>query len=272
MKIRAYDLGDTISPGPLAAAFGVAQVTRWEDPLVVSFHDREVFVYQFGAVVFFGHEEELTGAFFAELERATGRRYRPSRAETFTCETVADPPFAVKDWQEEEFVLDRYEETAYFNAAHFDPRYRKVLAFVLAQSSSLERFDRLADELEDEGEKTLEWYAARIRYLPLLRNRALMATVRLLRERQKIMSELMVLEKPALTWQDTVCDEIYEALARHFELSRRGRVVEAKLNYSLESAQSLQSIAEASRNTFLEFLIVLLIIWEIVWEFIKAGH
>lgn len=272
MKIRAYDLGDTISPGPLAAAFGVAQVTRWEDPLVVSFHDREVFVYQFGAVVFFGHEEELTGSFFAELERATGRRYHPSRAETFASETVSDPPFAVKDWQEEEFVLDRYEETAYFNAAHAKSDYVKMLAFVLAQSATLERFDRLADEVAEESIRTLEWYAARLRYLPLLRNRALLATVKLLRERQKIMSELMVLEKPALTWQDTVCDEIYETLAKHFELSRRARVVETKLGASLETAQSLQSITEASRNTLLEVLIVLLIVWEIVWEFIKAGH
>lgn len=272
MKLRAYDLGDTIAPGPLATAFGVAQATRWEDALVVSFHEQDIYVYQFGAVVFFGHSEEMAFEFFTELDRATGKKYRPSRAETYTYEVVEDPPFPVKDWQDEEFVLDRYEEVSYFNVAHLETRYLKVLAFVLAQSTTLERFDRQADVLEEESEQTLAWYQKRMNFLPFLLGRPLTATIKLLRERQKIMSELMMVEKPRITWTDTVCDEIYEALARHFELSRRGRVVEVKLSYCLETAKTLASIAEASRNTFLEFLIVLLIVWEIVWEFIKAGR
>ncbi|HNW91555.1 MAG TPA: RMD1 family protein [bacterium] len=272
MKLRAYDLGDTIEPGPLVSAFGVAQATRWEDALVVSFREHDVYVYQFGAVVFFGHTEEEVFEFCAELDRVTGKKYHPSRAETYTYEVVEDPPFPVKDWTDEEFVLDRYDDVAYFNVAHLETRYLKVLAFVLAQSTTLERFDRQADVLEEESEQTLAWYEKRINFLPLLLNRPLTATIRLLRERQKIMSELMVVEKPRITWTDTVCDEIYEALARHFEVSRRGRVVEVKLNYCLETAKTLASIAEASRNTFLEFLITILIIWEVIWEFIKPAH
>jgi len=244
-------------------------VAKWEDPLIVEFNGKTIHIFRFGALVFFGHSEKESFEFIGEIEKHSGKNYSFGRIDFIEFEIVEQPPIEIKNWKDEEFYFDPYSEFVYFNKSLFIPNFHKILSFTIAQSVTLERFDKLADELEEEVDNIINWFSKFRLLMPLLGNKSLNKTIKILKTRHYIISDLMILDKPYTAWENTACDELYEIISRHFELSRRYKVIESKLDYGIETAQTLTNKLEHSRANFLELLIVIMILWEIIWELLK---
>jgi len=253
----------------LSSYFSIPQITRWEEPLILNFVEKNIHIYRFGAVVFFGHSEKESFDFFLELEKGLKKKNNFNRTDAINCEIVENPPIDIKNWNDEEFYFDQYSEIIYFNKSNYNPNFLKIISFALAQSVSLERFDKLSEDLEDEVEKTMSWFKKYKTLLPVLANKLFDKTIMILKIRHTIMSDLMILDKPYTAWENIACDELYEIISRHFELNRRYKSISSKLDYGLDSAQTLSNMFQHSRANFLELLIVLMIFWEIIWELIK---
>jgi len=269
MKIIALELSENPDFSIICKAYGLAQLTRWEDPLILEFLERNIHIYQFGAVIFFEHTEKEVFDFIIELGSKLNKKISYGKMDYLNFSISSEQPYEMKNWDNEEFIFDRYEEFIYFNEKFYSQKFLKTVSFILAQSSALERYNRATEELENEVERTMSWFKKNKLFLPVIMNKSLDKTLAILKTRHTIVSDLMILDKPASAWESSVCDELYETLGRHFELSRRYKNISMKLDYALETYNTLSEIIGHSRANFLELLIVIMILWEIIWEFIK---
>jgi len=272
IKIRAFDLNENIDFEKFIEHFKKNNtILRWEDPLIIEFNNKPAHLYRFGAVVLFSFEENEIFQLTEELEKIINKKLSVGKLEVLEYVITPDAPkdADIKNWLTEEFYFDRYDEIIYFNQNLFDNKFLNIISFTIAQSVTLDRLNKAADDLEDEVQQTILWFKKYKKLLPILANRSLDKIVKILQMRHYIVSDLMILDKPYIVWEKTVLDELYELISRNFELTRRAKNITTKLDFALETTQSLSAISDHSRANFLELLIVILILWEIIWEFIK---
>ncbi len=270
MKILAFDLSETIDFKLISSSYGISQVTKWEEPLILQYLEKNIHIYQFGAAVFFGHTEKEAFNFFSEMETKTLKKINYGNIEIINYIMADAPPAAAEDWNNEEYIFDQYEETIYFNNKLFNQKFLKIISFVIAQSAALERYDKLTENLETEIERTMAWFNRYKYLLPLLANKSMDKSLQILRMRHTIVSDLMILDKPLIAWENIGCNELYDMLGRFFELNRRYKNISLKLDYSLETSKTLSDLFGHIRANFLELLIVIMILWEIIWELLKS--
>lgn len=269
MKMISLELSENPDLTKICSLYGIAQITRWEDPLILEYLERDIFIYQFGAIVFFDHSEKEVFDFIAELQNKLEKKIGYGKMDDLNYSINAKPPYEIANWDNEEFIFNQYDEIVYFNEKYFSAKFLKTVAFVLAQSAAIEKYYRLTEELECEVDRAMLWFKKNKLLLPVISNKSLDKTIAILKTRHTIVSDLMINEKPSAAWENSVCSELYETLGRHFELSRRFKNISKKLDYALETYNTFSDIIGHSRANFLELLIVIMILWEIIWEFIK---
>lgn len=85
----------------------------------------------------------------------------------------------------------------------------------------------------------------------------------------EVMSSLALLDKPALTWDDPLADELYDKLRAVFEIDVRYRALDAKLRATREGVGAFLDVAQSRRSHLLEAMVILLILVEIVMSLLK---
>ncbi|MFO7179928.1 MAG: RMD1 family protein [Pseudomonadota bacterium] len=218
----------------------------------------EVFVYPFGAAVFFDVPSSARDEVLKRLRQA-----RPE----LTWPTVINEEFSVRSDPEARagvvdgvLVLDQLTEGRV-----------SVVALTVAQSAAMEYYERIAEEmfartdrmvhrLEQRG--TVAWSTR-----PL--HRFIGAAVG---TRNEILSVLHLLDKPDEAWDDPVIDRIYDRLRAEFDLVDRYQAVEMKLRSIQEALELVLDTARDRRLVLLELAIVLLIVFDIVLSFIPGAH
>ncbi|WP_249741738.1 RMD1 family protein [Fervidobacterium pennivorans] len=160
-----------------------------------------------------------------------------------------------KDTKDREIEIS--EDRVY--VSRIDEGVLSTVAFVLAQSVSLHRIEQKTDLLIDEIEKFLseKGKVAKGR-------KALGLAMKILKTRHEILSDVMILDKPDIAWENELYDQLYQKLARYYELSRRYKNVTTKLDHAFEVASVLLEIHSESKANFLEWMIILLFVLEIV--------
>lgn len=232
----------------------------WEEPLYVRIHGTHVMVWAFGSFVAVdpkkGDVEKIVEAVRPFTEKFTGGRYREKYKVVFTEKLPEDGD---DEELEHGFVVD--EDVCYVHRS-FEKKYvLKIIGYVLAQSVALERIEESVDNMMEKSLTILEnlqrgfWFRLR----PTINRLAQVMTMRM-----ELLNDLMILAKPSAAWESEELETLYEALRDFYEIEDRFEAVDREL----ASVQELSSIATdimlASRETMLEFLIVLLIVVEIL--------
>ncbi len=238
MKIVAVDLGSDIDLKGLASEYKTTPPASWEDPVVLRHEIGEIHVYGFGVAVGIGIDsgellkvckklgEGINPGYIEELELEKGNRIG------FEDDTLKVPD------------ID-------------DPTLR-IVSFALAQSVALTRMEELLDRLEDEVEEILS------RKNPFKGREATDKAIEILKVRHELISDLMILDKPSMTWESEYLDSLYEKVSQMYELGRRYRIAEKKLSSLLETVHVLLSVSAEAKGNFLELVIVVLIAIEIL--------
>jgi uncharacterized Rmd1/YagE family protein len=82
--------------------------------------------------------------------------------------------------------------------------------------------------------------------------------------RHSILSELLLLDKPASVWESKQLDKFYEALYDMFELEERFTALDRKLEILLENTQIITDLSVSRKEIFLEWMIVGLFIIDVM--------
>ncbi|WGS64194.1 RMD1 family protein [Marinitoga aeolica] len=259
IKIKTLDAGGNIDIQMIAAKLQLPIATKWEMPLILNYNQKDVHIYQFGSFVFFNFLDKEIKEFINYLEKLLEIEIKTKFEDELTINIVEDI--------DKNFYMDNNNEILFIKKEIISSEIYALISLSISQSVALERYEQLSDDLEEDIEKIINKYNKYKHFLPIMRNVAIGKALNLIKTRHEIISDIMILDKPSITWEWNVYDELYEILARFFELTRRYKILSHKLDSALESYTVLNEINEGARANFLEFLIVVLIVFEIIMAF-----
>jgi uncharacterized Rmd1/YagE family protein len=208
----------------------------------------QTFVYPFGAVVF--HDVPASER---DQQIARLRSLQPKLTSTVIKEefTVREDARSAPRVAQDVLTLDRVT-----------PERAAVIAMTVGQSSAMEYYERIVEEMFGRTDRLVEQLEQRGTVPILTRplHRFIGAAIGV---RNEVLSVLHLLDKPDETWDDPGIDRIYEGLRAEFDLADRYQSLELKLRSIQEALELVLDVARDRRLVLLELAIVLLIVFEI---------
>jgi uncharacterized Rmd1/YagE family protein len=221
------------------------------NPLLVQFAPRKMAVlFDYGSIVFFNHSlPEITEA----LDTLRGCTQRPNRR-----------------FSEDEFVLNitarlqMPEGTEELFIKEFTKDIAMVVSIVLSRSVSLEYYESLISDTFGRLEESIATLAREGRIQK--NERTLTKEVGLaISVEQELAYNLSAFDEPEIVWSGgKKIDELYKKLKREFDLDDRIRAIQQKVSIISRSSTFVISRLEAQRAQVLEWIIIVLIAFEII--------
>ena len=144
-----------------------------------------------------------------------------------------------------------------------------VIALAISQSVGLEHYEKRLDTLFSQSRRIVE----SIHTFSISRRSHLMQFAkRLALTRHDMVSNLLLLDKPNILWDDEEAETLYNRLAFVLELYDRHEIALSKLSQIKEDVMLVMDIINHKKSEFLEWIIIILIAVEIVMgviEFIR---
>lgn len=260
MIFTAFAVSGELDLNRLAAKLSIARKYRWEEPMrlnPVTFTPSAssdalgVHLYFFGSVVFLNCSDDIISRFFDSLKRHVEQLKGQTRL-----------PF--RDDYRLEIAADG--EPSITNDAAIMPHRHEVLpdiiSFVIAKSVALELIEERIDAVFDEFGGLIKQLEGGKLELPDRRLARLASSV--LGFKYTSISHIMVLDKPDIAWDNEDADRFYQTMADLFELNPRYQEIKHKSETLMDVTDVFSSLSHARRSARLEWIIIILIAFEIV--------
>lgn len=264
MKFKAYAVSNEVDLNDLALQCSIPKKYTWEEPLILtniilekllnkSFsEDQKVYVFAFGSVVTIN---------FSLDEDNQVVQYLKSYVKEIN----------LKEWQrfsdEYEIITDPTVEQFSFTdevlkVKQFEPAYLEIAATVIAKSVALEKVEDYVKKIMDKVENmVVRLEKGKFR----LSDKKLAKTIaQVLRHEYNTIAYIMILDKPDITWDMQVNSDLYDQMSVFFELNDRYEIMKSKTEILNNIIDGFATISHSMRGVFIEWLIVILIIAEVV--------
>jgi len=259
-RIKAIHIAEKLKLKDLRERFSRAPVEFSNYELVLRYgEDSFLFVYNYGAVVFFNVPEDVQ-----ERELALVQDFRaPSdisrTSDTFLFEVQPAPA------GQESFNKVYFDRVL---VSHLSYEKIKIVCMHLGESTALEYYEILIEnlmektnafskKLERQG-RILESSEDLIKFIGLCLN-----------TKQEIISNLYIVDSPEETWDSAELDKVFQELKMIMEIDTRYRALDYKIKIIQESVEVIVDLAKSKRETMLELVIILLIAFEVILSIIK---
>jgi len=215
----------------------------------MGFH-KMIAVFDYGSIVFFNHTlAEITET----LDTLRSCAQRPNRR-----------------FSEDDFVLNittklkMPEGTEELYIKEFNRDIALVVSVILSRSVSLEYYESLISDTFARLEESISTLATQGRIQK--NEKTLTKEVGLaISVEQELAYNLSAFDEPEIVWNGgKKIDELYKKLKREFDLEDRIRAIQQKVSIISRSSTFVISRLEAQRAQILEWIIILLIVFEIV--------
>lgn len=141
-----------------------------------------------------------------------------------------------------------------------------VIALAISQSVGLERYEKRLDTLFAQSRRIVE----SIHTFSIMRRGHLMQFAkRLALTRHDMVSNLLLLDKPNILWDNEEAEILYNRLAFILELYDRHEIALSKLSQIKEDVMLVMDLINHKKSEFLEWIIIILIGVEIVMGLIE---
>jgi uncharacterized Rmd1/YagE family protein len=263
LEFKAYAVLNEIDLNKIAVSCGIPKKYTWEEPLILhteliykilakEFEDSgRVFIFSFGCIVLVNvPESEMPPLlkFIKEFE----------------------PELDLNDWT---IYTDEYEmrvdpggqmeiTDAYAIVPKYEFFYTELAATIIAKSVAMEKTEyelgKIFDKLETMIDR-LERGQLHVGNRELART-----TARVTRHQYNTVSYIMILDKPDITWSNSDASLFYEKMSDFFELNDRYTILTKKADILNNIINGFSSISHSIRGLFVEWIIVLLIVIEVI--------
>lgn len=213
-----------------------------------------LFVYSFGALVFYDVEEVMIVA--------TIKNLRGLKVEILK-EKITD----------DYIVVEHLKNAVEFNQIKLksvDLEKLKLVAWVLAQSVALEYYENQVDLIVN-GFSSLNKQLSEKGKLSVSA-RQLMKTVgsnNMIIE--AIISKLSLLEEPASAWESEEVEWLFYRMHYMFDIEERFKHIQYKLGFIQDNSEVLLEVLGSRRGAMLEWIVIILILIEIVIFVYEVG-
>ena len=137
-----------------------------------------------------------------------------------------------------------------------------ILALLLAQSATLEHYERQVEQLLDSAETISEPMKQHGR-LPRYNRDTIRFIGISLSTRRDLVSRMYILDEPEGTWDNAALDRLFKQMKATLDIEVRYRALEYKLGLIQEGVDVIVELTNAQRNIWHEMVIVVLIVVEI---------
>jgi uncharacterized Rmd1/YagE family protein len=230
-------------------------------PLAVRVGDKGVAVlFRYGVAVLIGLSAEDERNFMEKLAPRIGGKFTPIEEETANVESAGE-------------TEDQVPAGGPIHVREMSPERLLVVSDVLAKSVVLAHDEREVAKVFEVIEPFARELATHGR---TRRNRKgifkLIGNALLVQ--QRVSGRVAVTEKPDALWERPDLERLYARLEDEYELKERAEALNRKLAVVAETAQTLADIIDTRRAFRLEFIVVVLIAFEIIVTFyqIYAGQ
>lgn len=141
-----------------------------------------------------------------------------------------------------------------------------IIALAVAQSVGLEVYEHRLDTLFTQSRRIVESIHT---FSITRRSHLLQFTKRLALTRHDMVSNLLLLDKPNILWDDTEAEALYNRLAFVLELYDRHEIALSKLSQIKEDVMLVMDLINHKKSEFLEWIIIVLIGVEIAMGLIE---
>ena len=205
-----------------------------------------LFVFKFGVVVFVNFTEEM--------EKEAVKKISP-----FLIDKNKKPNFDnyfAEESEDEEYAVDGVK------LPNITYKELSLIARILAQSVEIDYFDQLAHNTLSnlkESENKLQRHFVWRKEKKYIHNVSLANTMT-----SSVVVELALLDKPSILWEEPKLQLFFSQVADIFEIDDRFQALQYKMDLIRNSSQFIIDILEAKKANFLEWIIIILIVLEII--------
>lgn len=228
-----------------------------DHPLVVQLLEDEYAVLtKFGTITFWNVKKNLADEFMKEVSPFIKRkRENYDFTDTIDIHVGSDTEKVAFD---ELYLKD------------LDVEKIKIISYVSAQSVALDRYENEIDERLNELGRVVE--SIRSSGKAHFKEGSLLKQVgNVLSVKQNAVSSLSLFDKPEEAWEREEIEELYDKLRGAYELRDRFDILNEKIDFLSENNTTLMNFITAQRSHFLEIIVIILIIIEIVLFVVDIG-
>jgi required for meiotic nuclear division protein 1 len=264
LTFKAFAITHEIDLNKIAVHCGIPKKFTWEEPLIFKgeilrtiLHKdvdetQMVLVFSFGSIVFINHTSpsEITAllnylhSFEPDIDVRNADRYND------------DYSLHIKETE----AIELTDE--YVVVPEYESYYPELISTVLAKSVALEKTEEQLGQINDKLETMidrLEKGNLRIGNKELART-----TAKIIRHEYNTLAYIMILDKPDITWTSSSAGEFYDKMLEFFELNDRYKILKSKTEILYNIMDGFSTISHSIRGLFVEWIIVILILFEIV--------
>lgn len=260
---KCFAVTNELDLNKIAILCGIPKKYTWEEPLILKSDilsgilgttvqaNQMVHVFSFGSIVFINLSQDDYGSFMRYL-----KNFKPEiDVKNFT---AFNDDFDLRIGN-----VDSLELTDSFACIpEYEPFYSELSAMIIAKSAALERIEFSLEPILDKLDSIidrLEKGKLRIGEKELAR-----ATAKAARHEYNTINSVMILDKPDITWTNSSAENFYSKMSEFFELNDRFLVLKSKTDIINSIIGAFTSISHSMRGLFVEWIIIILIIAEVI--------
>jgi uncharacterized Rmd1/YagE family protein len=269
-RFTAFAVSGELDLNRLATQLGIDRKYRWEEPMrlnPVTFTPSAVgdgvwvYLYYFGGIVFLNCSDDIMAHCIEGLKQHL--------------EQLREQP-QLRFREDYQLEIDPAADSSITNDAAIVPEFKQelleIVCFVITKSVALERIEERVDTVFDEVGVMINRLGQGVLELPDKALARLASTV--LNFKYTSIAHIMVLDKPEITWDNDEADRFYLTISNLFELRPRYQEIKHKAETLLDVTDVFSSLSHARRSARLEWIIIILIAFEIImalWPKIWGG-
>lgn len=267
LKFKTYAFTNEIDLNKIAVECNIKKKYTWEEPLILqdaileriigeqACQNEKILVFSFGSIVFINSNIGHTETFMKYI-----KKIKPEIDIEHFERFQDDYALHITEGEEVDFT-DKYVQIA-----SKELFYPELVSIIIAKSVALERIEEQLGKILDNIESkidNLEKGKLKIGNKELAKT-----TSRIVRHEYNTIAYIMILDKPDITWVNSDAAHFYEKMSEFFELNDRYEVIKRKTEILKSIVDGLGDISSSIRGLFLEWVVIILIVMEVVLMFL----
>jgi uncharacterized Rmd1/YagE family protein len=264
MSFKAFAISNEIDLNKIASDCGIPKKYTWEEPLILQDDilksilkkdigvSQKVLVFSFGSIVFINHthsDEILSflhyiNSFEGNIDIKNADRY----SDDYSLHIGETESIELTD----EYVV--VPEVELF--------YPELISTVIAKSVALEKTEEQLGAILDRLESMIDRLEKG--NLRVSDKQLASTTAKIIRHEYNTIAYIMILDKPDITWANSTAGEFYDRMTEFFELNDRYEILKKKTEILYNMMDGFSTISHSIRGFFVEWIIVILIIVEVL--------
>ena len=259
IKLVALNIADSIDVKGLKNSFQGKLVTSTSTELFYKTAENQyVSIFNYGVVAFSNHTQQEIDSVLSSIDKFIVNK-QENISETIQVEFKETPGISYEN--EVLSVPLKFNHDQLFRIVMFD----------LSQSVALDYYSDIAEKLLQE----VKGFSSELEQKGSisLNKKAMMKFIgKSLNTKNKIVDNLYIFDSPDITWESEKMDKVHKLLARTFDLTSRFKEIEYTFNIIDDNLQIFKENYEHRHSTFLEVVVIILILIEILQTATEKLH